>query len=157
MRILLLAHAFNSLTQRLWVELTEAGHDLSVELDVNDSVTAEAVALWRPELIVAPFLKRRIPESVWRRHRCIVIHPGIRGDRGPSALDWAIVDGETAWGVTALEANGEMDAGDVWASVDFPMRNATKGSLYRNEVTEAAVAALRLTLERLARGERPEP
>ena len=38
-----------------------------------------------------------------------------------------------------------MDAGDVWASVEFPMRDASKGSLYRNEVTEAAVAALRLT------------
>ncbi len=111
MRILFLTHAFNSLTQRLWVELTAAGHDVSVEFDVNDRVTAEAVALWKPELVVAPFLKRRIPESVWRRHRCIVIHPGVRGDRGPSALDWAIVGGETEWGVTALEANGEMDAG----------------------------------------------
>jgi putative two-component system hydrogenase maturation factor HypX/HoxX len=157
MRILLLAHSFNSLTQRLHVELIAAGHAVSVEFDVNDRVTEEAVALWRPELIVAPFLKRRIPESVWRNHRCIVIHPGIEGDRGPTALDWAIVNRETEWGVTALEANGEMDGGDVWASVGFPMREATKSSLYRNEVTEAAVVALELTLDRLARGEKPVP
>ena len=157
MRILLLTHAFNSLAQRFWVELTEAGHDVSVELDINDRVTAEAIALWDPELVVAPFLKRRIPESVWRHRRCLVIHPGIRGDRGPSALDWAISDGETTWGVTALEANAEMDAGDVWASVDFPMRAATKSSLYRNEVADAAVAALRIALSRMARGERPTP
>ena len=32
-----------------------------------------------------------------------------------------------------------MDAGDIWASVEFPMREATKASLYRNEVTEGAV------------------
>ena len=133
------------------------GHDVSVELDVNDRVTEEAVALWRPDLIVAPFLKRRIPEAIWRRHRCIVIHPGIRGDRGPSALDWAIMNGEREWGVTALQANGEMDAGDVWAEVDFPMREATKSSLYRHEVTEAAVAALGLALDRLAPGVAPEP
>jgi len=157
MRILFLAHAFNSLTQRLWVELTAAGHDVSVEFDINDRVTQEAVARWKPELVVAPFLKRRIPDSVWRRHRCIVIHPGIRGDRGASALDWAIVGGETDWGVTALEANAEMDAGDVWAEVGFPMRDATKSSLYRNEVTEAAVAALQTTLARLASGGMPEP
>jgi len=157
MRILFLAHSFNSLTQRLWVELTAAGHDVSVEFDINDRVTEEALALWDPELVVAPFLRRRIPESVWRRRRCIVIHPGIVGDRGPSALDWAIIDGEAEWGVTALEANAEMDAGDVWASVGFPMRDATKSSLYRNEVTEAAVAALGLTLQRIARGEKPEP
>src|SRR5512137_349840 len=129
MRILFLAHSFNSLTQRLFVELTAAGHDVSVEFDVNDRVTEEAVAAWQPELVVAPFLKRAIPESVWRRHRCIVIHPGILGDRGPSALDWAIMNGETEWGVTALEANADMDAGDVWSSVNFPMRAAAKGSL----------------------------
>jgi putative two-component system hydrogenase maturation factor HypX/HoxX len=157
MRILFLAHAFNSLTQRLWVELTEAGHEVSIEFDVNDRVSEEAVALFRPELIVAPFLKRAIPESIWSRHRCIVVHPGIEGDRGPSSLDWAIMDGERTWGVTALQANGVMDGGDVWASVGFPMREATKASLYRNEVTEAAVAALRLTLARLGEaGFRPE-
>ncbi len=157
MRILLLAHSFNSLTQRLYVELLAARHDVSVEFDINDGVTEEAVALWRPELIVAPFLKRRIPDSVWRNHRCIVIHPGIEGDRGPAALDWAIANGETEWGVTALEANGDMDAGAVWASIPFPMREATKSSLYRNEVTEAAVVALRRTLARIERGEKPAP
>ena len=39
MRILLLCHSFNSLTQRLHVELREAGHEVSVEFDVNDAVT----------------------------------------------------------------------------------------------------------------------
>jgi putative two-component system protein, hydrogenase maturation factor HypX/HoxX len=157
MRILLLAHSFNSLTQRLWVELTDAGHDLSLEFDVSDSVTVEAVRLFRPDLIVAPFLKRAIPEAVWRHHRCIVIHPGIRGDRGPSALDWAVLKGESGWGVTALQANEVMDGGDVWASVEFRMRDASKGSLYRNEVTEAAVDAVRRTLQHIAAGAAPEP
>ncbi len=157
MRILFLTHAFNNLTQRLYTELVAAGHDVSVEFDIADSVTQEAIALWRPEVIVAPFLKRRIPEAVWRHHRCIVLHPGIAGDRGPSSLDWAIMNGETEWGVTAIEANAEMDAGDIWASSNFPMRDAPKSSLYRNEVTDAAVKVLQLTLQRLARGETAEP
>ena len=157
MRILFLTHAFNSLTQRLYTELAALGHDVSIEFDIADSVTQEAVALWQPELIVAPFLKRRIPEAVWRHTRCIVLHPGIAGDRGPSSLDWAITDGETEWGVTAIEANAEMDAGDIWATTNFPMREAAKSSLYRNEVTEAAVKVLALSLQRLARGETPEP
>jgi putative two-component system hydrogenase maturation factor HypX/HoxX len=157
-RILLLAHAFNSLTQRIFVELREAGHLVSVEFDVNDRVTEEAVTLFRPDLVIAPYLRRAIPESVWRRHRCIVLHPGIVGDRGPSALDWAIEDREPVWGVTALQANAEMDAGDVWASVGFPMRAAAKGSLYRREVTDAAVEAVRQVLGRLADpGFRPRP
>jgi len=149
MRILLLTHAFNSLAQRLFVELREWGHEVAVELDINDAVTAEAVALYRPELVIAPFMKRAIPERVWRAHRCIVIHPGIVGDRGPSALDWAMLRGERNWGVTALQANAEMDGGDIFASVPFAMRDATKSSLYRNEVTQAAVEAIALTLRRL--------
>ena len=158
MRILLLTHAFNGLAQRLYVELTGRGHAVSVEFDIADSVTREAVDLFRPDLLVAPFLKRAIPEDVWRRLPCLVVHPGIRGDRGPSALDWALREGERAWGVTLLQANAEMDAGDVWASESFPMRQAAKSSLYRREVTEAAT---RCVLAAVARAQdasfRPEP
>ncbi len=148
MRILFLTHSFNSLTQRLYIELTERGHDVSIEFDINDSVTIEAVRLFQPELILAPYLRRAIPEEIWRRHLCLVLHPGIVGDRGPSALDWAILNGEREWGVTLLQATGEMDAGPVWAAVNFPMRITRKSSLYRNEVTEAAVAAVLQAIER---------
>jgi putative two-component system hydrogenase maturation factor HypX/HoxX len=152
MRILFLTHSFNSLTQRLYCELSERGHQVSIEFDIADSVTEEAVELFRPELIVAPFLKRAIPESVWSRHGCLIVHPGIPGDRGPAALDWAIQLGRSEWGVTVLQAEAEMDAGPVWASATFPMRPARKSSLYRNEVTEAAVLAVLTAVDRVAAG-----
>jgi hypothetical protein len=38
MRILFLTHAFNSLTQRLFVELREWGHEVAVDNDINDEV-----------------------------------------------------------------------------------------------------------------------
>lgn len=155
MRILLLSHSFNSLTQRLWAELDQAGHEISLEFDVNDAVTIEAVELARPDVIIAPFLKRAIPEAVWRRHKCLVVHPGPIGDRGPAALDWAILEGRAEWGVTVLQAEAEMDAGPVWAHRAFPLRATTKSSLYRNEVTEAAVEAVFEAL-RVAEPIRPE-
>ena len=124
MKILLLTHAFNGLAQRLYVELRERGHELSVEFDINDTVTREAIDLFQPELVIAPFLKRAIPEDVWRRVRCLVVHPGIRGDRGPSALDWAIRERTATWGVTLLQADAEMDAGDTWAERGVAMREA---------------------------------
>ncbi len=150
MRILLLAHGFNSLTQRLYCELTERGHQISIEFDISDSVTKEAVALFRPGLIIAPFLKRAIPASIWTTHRCLILHPGIVGDRGPAALDWAILSGRSTWGVTVLQAEAEMDAGPVWAAATFPLRIARKSSIYRNEVTEAGVQALLLAVDRVA-------
>lgn len=155
MRILLLAHSFNSLTQRVFVELGARGHEISVELDIHDAVTIEAVRLFEPDLVVAPFLKRRIPESLWHHRLCLIVHPGIRGDRGPSALDWAILDERKMWGVTVIEAAAEMDAGPVWGTAEFPMRDATKSSLYRNQATEAAVEALLAAVGRIERGEGP--
>ncbi len=152
MRILLLVHGFNSLSQRLFVELSEAGHDVSIEFDINDEVLAEAVDLFRPDVIVAPFLKRAIPETIWRNHLCLIVHPGPVGDRGPSSVDWAILDGVDSWGVTVLQAEAEMDAGPVWASATFPMRPATKSSIYRNEVTDAASLAVAEALERIQSG-----
>ena len=152
MRILLLTHAFNSLTQRLGAELVRRGHEISVEFDIADSVTEEAVALFRPDLIVAPYLRRAIPESIWSRHVCLIVHPGIVGDRGPSALDWAIQDGEARWGVTVLQAEAQMDAGPVWASADFAMRKVKKSSTYRNEVTQAATAAALQAVQRIEEG-----
>src|ERR1700734_3501977 len=109
MRILLLVHAFNSLSQRLYVELTQDGHELSVELDIHERVTSEALELWRPDLVLAPFLKRAIPISIWERYLCLIVHPGPPGDRGPSALDWAILGGASRWGVTVLQAQAELD------------------------------------------------
>ena len=152
MRILFLTHSFNSLTQRLFVALEARGHEVSVEFDIADSVAEEAVVLFRPDLVVAPYLRRAIPESVWRHHVCLVVHPGIVGDRGPSALDWAVMNDECEWGVTVLQANAEMDAGDIWATEAFPMRCAKKSSLYRNEVTEAAIHAVLAAVERYAGG-----
>lgn len=157
MRILLLAHAFNSLTQRLFVELAADGHELSVELDIQDRVSLEAVAAFGPDVIVAPFLKRALPASIWERQPCFIVHPGPPGDRGPAALDWAVLRALPTWGVTVLQAQAELDAGPVWAYADFPMRSARKSSVYRNEVTDAAVHAVRAALARHQSGLGPLP
>lgn len=157
MRILFLTKSFNGLAQRLFLELSERGHEVSIEFDIADSVTEEAVALWQPALVIAPFLTRAIPASVWQALPCFVVHPGIVGDRGPSSLDWALTEGEPTWGVTVLQAVAEMDAGPVWAHESFVMRAAPKSSVYRREVTEAAVRAVLLAVARFERGEGPPP
>ena len=82
MRILLLCHRFNSLSQRFYCELSEKGHEVSVELDVHPELTIEAVNLYKPDLIIAPFLKRKIPKEVWEKHLTLVVVYGDRGYRG---------------------------------------------------------------------------
>lgn len=152
MRILLLIHGFNSLSQRVFVALKSAGHSVSIEFDINDDLTREAIDLFQPDLVLAPYLKRAIPSDIWQNHTCLIVHPGIVGDRGPSALDWAIMRGESRWGVTVLQAVAEMDAGPVLASCEFDMPMTTKSSIYRREVADAAIVAIFEALETVESG-----
>ena len=100
-------------------------------------------------------LKIAIPEEVWSRYLCLIVHPGIMGDRGPSSLDWAIANQEKSWGVTILEAAPEFDAGPIWASHEFPFEAdpPAKSSLYRGPVTEAALRGVLDALARIESGE----
>jgi putative two-component system hydrogenase maturation factor HypX/HoxX len=157
MRILLITTSYNGLCQRAHLELEELGHEVSISLSVSEDEMRLAVLLFQPDLIIGPFLKERLPEDIWKRHTCIVIHPGIKGDRGPSSLDWAITENLTTWGVTALQASNEMDAGDIWSSVEFEMRFASKASIYRREVTEAGMRVISDTVRKFQTGFLPEP
>ncbi|MCB5906150.1 hypothetical protein LIU39_01660 [Streptomyces sp. SF28] len=92
MQILLLAGAFNSLTQRVFAELGDHGHHVSVQLALNDASLRDAVHRNRPDLIIAPMLKSPVPYDIWSTHTCLIVHPGPAGDRGPSSLDFEPLD-----------------------------------------------------------------
>lgn len=154
MKILFLTTAHNSLSQRLLIELTERGHKVAVTIADSSAAMLGAVEAQDPDLIVAPMLKAAVPEEIWSQRVCLIVHPGIMGDRGPSSLDWAIMDGERRWGVTVLQAAAEMDAGPIWASHEFDLPEVAdaKGSLYRNEVTEAAVRGVLEAVDKFQSG-----
>lgn len=157
MKVLILCHSFNSLTQRIFVELSK-NHLVSIEFDINESIYESAVNIFNPDVIIAPFLKRKIPESIWKNYPTLIIHPGIPGDRGPSSIDWAIMNQEKRWGVTILQANEDFDGGDIWEFETFDLaQNTSKSSLYRKEITQSAVRCLLSTLEKIKNGEKPIP
>ena len=64
-----------------------------------------------PQLIVCPFLKQMIPESIWSA--APLPDCPSRTTRRPWTVFAGLGDraGERDWGVTVLEANGELDAG----------------------------------------------
>ncbi|MBO0855516.1 MAG: hydrogenase maturation protein [Nocardia sp.] len=131
---------------------------MGVELALGDDLLRARIDRFRPELILAPMLTTAIPEDVWREHPVFIVHPGPMGDRGPSSLDWAILEGASTWGVTVLQAVAEMDAGPIWASETFEMADCGKSELYRNEVSDAALSAVLTAVERFeSGGYSPEP
>ena len=160
MRILLLVSAFNGLTQRVWAHLVDRGYDVGVELaptfDSPEDLTRRVEEI-APDLVLAPFLKHRVPREVWDRWTTVVVHPGPVGDRGPSSLDHAVLDGRERWGVTALSTVEEMDAGPVWATSTFAMPSppVAKSALYNGLVADAAMACVDEVLRKVAAGEAP--
>ena len=151
MNILLLASAFDGLTQRVWLDLRRSGHDVTVELALSPAAMREAAVLVDPDVIICPFLRERVPAAVWRYWPTVIVHPGPEGDCGPSALDRAIAEGRAECGVTALSAAEDLDAGDVWSSRTFrmPAGIVRKSALYLGPFADAAIEVVRETVARV--------
>jgi putative two-component system protein, hydrogenase maturation factor HypX/HoxX len=140
-RVLLMVSADNGLSQRTALALRAAGHSVRKAVVDGAADMRAATVLHDFDLILAPFLKAKVPHEIYNRWPTVIIHPGPPGDRGPSALDWAILDGEPVWGVTALSAVEEMDAGPVWAwrAFDMPAGVWRKSAVYGGPTSDAAV------------------
>jgi enoyl-CoA hydratase/carnithine racemase/methionyl-tRNA formyltransferase len=175
MKILFLCTAHNSLSQRLYLALARS-HKVTVEYALSDETMLEAVALSKPDVVICPFLTTFVPKLIYENVCCLIIHPGPPGDAGPSSLDWLLFgddgtvedpaelleqvdagthfDGRSHWGVTVLQADENFDAGPVWAFQQFPIEDIdepslTKSSLYRGNVTRAAIIATMTAVQRI--------
>lgn len=148
MKILLIVTIFNSLTSKVFCKLKDLGHIVSVKYALNNQKMIEEIELFKPDLIISPFLKKILPSQIWKNTPTIIIHPGIVGDRGGSAIDWAVLKDLDTWGVTALQANAVVDGGDIWASREFTMPKRSKAFIYRNLVSEATLEIVDEILEK---------
>lgn len=153
-RVLFLVSANNGLTQRASLALRDTGHSVRIAVVSDEASIRRAVQPRDFDVIVCPFLKARIPADVYESWPTIIIHPGPIGDRGPSSLDWAITRSEPRWGVTAMSAVEDFDAGPIWASrtFDVPPSLQRKTALYNGPVADAAVECV---LEAVARVTQP--
>lgn len=142
MKILFITTAHNSMSQRAYVELKDRGHEIDIHLTSSPETMVLAVKMSKPDIIICPFLKTAIPDNIWKNNTCIIVHPGIKGDRGPSSIDWAILNNDTEWGLTLLQADEEMDAGDIWSTNNYPMREVSKSVIYRHEAMRVAMKGL---------------
>ncbi|PWT84154.1 MAG: hydrogenase maturation protein [Blastocatellia bacterium] len=152
MKILLLCSAYNSLTQHAHVALKALQHSIAVAVATTAETMPAVVEKFQPDLILCPMLTRIVPRSIWESQPCIILHPGIIGDRGVASLDWALLNAEQAWGTTAVEAAEHVDSGPIWATCEFKMRDGSKSSLYRDEVTRAALKSMLDSVERFSSG-----
>lgn len=171
MKILLLCTAHNSLSQQLYLALS-THHEITVEYALSPDTMIEAASMTQPHLIICPFLTSLVPAEVYTKYMTFIVHPGAPGDGGPSALDFVIMgedgtvadveklleedawseDGRSHWAVTVIQAIADFDAGPIWAfdqfSLDIDDQELTKSSLYRGDVTRAAISVCLSAIER---------
>ena len=145
MKILLLATTFNSLTQAVYTKLVDDARKVAVVFAIKEEQMLAEIEAFSPQLILCPFLKRYLPSSIYDAYPTFIFHPGPRGDRGAYSLEHALQ--RKKWGVVILKANESLDAGDIYASVDFDVRDTYKASLYRGEVKEAFLKAMDIFFE----------
>ena len=148
MKILLIISSFNSLSQSVYCKLQELEHKVFIKFAISKELMIEAVEEINPDIVFCPFLKQFIPNEIFENYPTFVLHPGIIGDRGHNSLDNAINDEVKQWGVVILKANEILDGGDIYAQSNFIMREeSSKASIYRNEVTQATLKALKQFLQ----------
>ncbi|KAK3099423.1 hypothetical protein FSP39_004107 [Pinctada imbricata] len=106
---------------------------------------------YKPDIIICPFLTARVPKEITgnKKTPCLIVHPGIAGDRGSSSIDWAIHDEADQWGVTLLQADDKMDSGDIWCTDNFEMKeNTTKTGTYVGDIADSAVECVFESIQR---------
>ncbi len=142
MKILLLVSSFNSLTQAVYTKLKDRGEIVAVAFAIHEKQMQEEVEAFNPELILAPYLKVFIPETIYKVYPTYIFHPGPLGDRGSSSLEYALLSDTKEWGVVILRANELYDGGNIVAQKSLSVRNTYKASLYRQEITQHFLMAL---------------
>lgn len=109
----------------------------------------------KPDLNVMAFVTDIVPKSIlnYPRHKTIEYHPSLLPKhRGGSAINWAIIKGETKTGLTIFWVDEGIDMGPILLQKEVDISpDDTVGSLYFNKLfplgIEAMVGAVRLIKE----------
>ena len=115
----------------------------------------EAFAKLNPELNVMAFVTSILPEFIinYPEYGTIQYHPSLLPrHRGGSAINWAIINGETKTGVTIFWPDKGIDTGPILLQKETPIApDDTVGALYFNKLfplgVEAVIESVRLVKE----------
>ncbi len=85
---------------------------------------AAALRLWAPDLIVVAAYGKILPKTILDLppHGCINVHASLLPKcRGAAPIQWTILRGEATTGVTIMQMNERMDAGDILLQRETPI------------------------------------
>lgn len=121
-------------------------------------VREEFVAL-NADLAILAFVSQIVPEQVFSVPRLgsICFHPSLLPKyRGASAINWALIKGETVTGLTLFWVDRGIDTGPILLQKEVPVDpNDTTGSLYFNKVFPLGIEAIGEAVDLIKKGNPP--
>lgn len=144
--------------------LAEAAREAGIPLRQPDSfetkdVATELAAL-RPDLMVMAFVTLFVPEPVLNTptHGSIQYHPSLLPrHRGPSAINWAIIQGDPKTGIAIFWPDEGLDTGPVMMLREVEIApDDTLGSLYFDKLFPLGVEAMVESVDLVREGRAPK-
>jgi methionyl-tRNA formyltransferase len=125
----------------------------------DDAVFAEYKDL-NPDLTVMAFVTDIIPERFFDvpTHGTINYHPSLLPrHRGASAINWAVIMGDTKTGLSIFWPDGGIDTGLILLQKEITINpDDTTGSLYFNHLFPMGVEAILESIDLIKAGSAPE-
>src|SRR4051794_30942382 len=144
--------------------LAEAARKAGIEVRQPESFETESAAAdlasLKPDLMVMAFVTLFVPEPVLNTptHGSIQYHPSLLPrHRGPSAINWAIIQGEPKTGVAIFWPDEGLDTGPVLMLKEVEITDEdTLGSLYFDKLFPLGVEAMMESVDLVRDGKAPK-
>jgi len=138
---------------------------LAAKLPVRQPVSYRKPEVWeelralKPDLQVMAFVTLFVPEEFLNipTKGSIQYHPSLLPKfRGPSAINWPIIEGETETGLSIFWPDNGLDTGDVLIQKTTPISGTdTLGSVYFDRLFPMGVEAMLEALDLVKAGKAP--
>jgi methionyl-tRNA formyltransferase len=144
--------------------LAEAAREKGIELHQPASFETDAaredLAALRPDLMVMAYVTLFVPEPVLNTptHGTFQYHPSLLPrHRGPSAINWAIIQGDATTGVAVFWPDDGLDTGPVLLTKEVEISDDdTLGSLYFDKLFPIGVEAMMEAVDLVRDGRAPK-
>jgi methionyl-tRNA formyltransferase len=138
---------------------------LAAKLPIYQPVSYRKPEVWeefralKPDLQVMAFVTLFVPEEFLNipTHGSIQYHPSLLpAHRGPSAINWPIIKGETETGLSIFWPDNGLDTGDVLLQKKTPIGPTdTLGSVYFDRLFPMGVEAMLEAIDLVKAGKAP--
>jgi methionyl-tRNA formyltransferase len=137
----------------------DGGIPVHEPVHMKDAGVGEAMAPYEPELGVLAFVQDIVPVAVLScpRKGMIMYHPSLLPrHRGGSAMNWAIIQGETKTGLSIIWPDAGIDSGPILLQKEVDiLPDDTVGSLFFDKLYPMGIAALTEAIQLVKEGRAP--